>query len=81
MAARQRGIVVLALDEKPNIQVLERARPTQLMLPGQIERQEFDYIRHGTINMLVSLTLHTGHMGWCACRATMGSTFDQQCNV
>lgn len=59
----QRGVVVLALDEKPNIQVLERARLTQLMLPGQIERQAFDYIRHGTVNLLVSLTLHTGHMG------------------
>jgi hypothetical protein len=29
--------VVLALDEKPNIQVLERAAPKQLMRPGQIE--------------------------------------------
>jgi len=59
----QRGTVVVAIDEKPNIQVLERAQPTQLMLPKQIERQEFDYIRHGTVNMLVSLTLQTGHMG------------------
>lgn len=59
----QRGVVVLALDEKPNMQVLERAHPTQLMWPGQMERQEFDYVRHGTVNMLVSLTLHTGHMG------------------
>lgn len=57
------GIVVLALDEKPNLQVLERAHPTLLMLPGQPERRAFDYIRHGTVNMLVSLTLHTGHMG------------------
>jgi len=62
----QQGTVVMTIDEKPNIQVLERAQPTQptqLMLPGQIERQEFDYIRHGTVNMLTSLTLHTGHMG------------------
>lgn len=58
-----KGIVVLAVDEKPNLQVLERAHPVLPMLPGQPERQSFDYIRHGTVNMLVSLTLHTGHMG------------------
>ena len=33
------------------------------MRPGQVERQEFDYIRHGTINLLASLTTYTGHMG------------------
>lgn len=55
--------VLLALDEKPNLQVLERARPKQPMRAGQMERQEFDYIRHGTINLLASLTTYTGHMG------------------
>ena len=59
----QHGIVVVAVDEKPNIQVLERAHPIQGMRSGQIERRESEYIRHGTVNMLASLTLHTGHMG------------------
>ena len=58
----QRGEVVLAVDEKPNLQVLERAAPKQRMRPGQMERQEFEYRRHGTINLLVGLTLHTGQM-------------------
>lgn len=62
----QRGEVVLALDEKPNLQVLERAWPNQAMRPGQIERQEFDYYRHGTVQLLAGLTLHSGHM-WAAC--------------
>lgn len=62
----QRGEVVLALDEKPGMQVLERAAPTRGMQPGQIERQEFEYIRHGTINLLAGLTLHTGRM-WAEC--------------
>ncbi len=62
----QRGEVLLAVDEKPNLQVLERAHPKQPMRPGQIERQEFDYIRHGTIHLLAGLTLHTGHM-WSEC--------------
>jgi len=71
----QHGIVVMAIDEKPNIQVLERAQPTQLMLPEQIERREFDYIRHGTVNMLASLTLHTGHMGLQCLPANDGEHF------
>jgi hypothetical protein len=58
----QRGEVVLAADEKPNLQVLERVSPKQPMRPDQIERVDFDYKRHGTINLLVGLTLHTGHM-------------------
>jgi transposase len=62
----QQGIVVIAVDEKPGLQVLERAMPKQLMRPGQIERQEFDYDRHGTINLLVGLTLFNGRM-WAEC--------------
>jgi hypothetical protein len=62
----RRGEVVLAVDEKPNLQVLERATPKQPMRPGQIERQEFDYQRHGTLNLLTGLTLFTGHM-WAEC--------------
>jgi len=58
--------VILALDEKPNIQVLERCAPRRLLRPGEIERQEFEYIRHGTVNFLVALLVHSGKMrGWC----------------
>ena len=60
----KRGEVILAVDEKPNIQVLERnIRP---MCAGQIERQEFTYERHGTLTVLVGLTLYNGHM-WSEC--------------
>ena len=62
----QRGEVILCTDEKPNLQVLERARPTQRMQPGQIERQEFEYKRHGTLNLLVGLTVYNGRM-WAEC--------------
>lgn len=62
----EHGEVILALDEKPNIQVLERCAPRRLMRPGEIERQEFEYIRHGTVNFLVALVVHSGKMrGWC----------------
>ena len=56
----QRGEVVLAMDEKPNLQVLERAAPTQPMRAGQIERQKFEYHRHGTVNLWAGLTLYNG---------------------
>jgi len=62
----QRGEVIICADEKPNLQVLERAMPTQLMRPGQIERQEFEYIRHGTVNLLAGLIVYTGRM-WAEC--------------
>ncbi len=61
-----RGEVVLCLDEKPNIQVLERRCPTRSMRPSHIQSREFEYVRHGTVNFLVKLVVHTGQMrGWC----------------
>ena len=62
----QRGEVLIGVDEKPNIQVLERAAPTQAMRPGQIEHQEFEYVRHGTLNLLAGLIIHNGRM-WAEC--------------
>jgi hypothetical protein len=62
----QRGEVIICADEKPNIQVFEHKRPTQLMRPGQIERQEFEYKRHGTVNLFAGLILFNGHM-WAEC--------------
>jgi hypothetical protein len=56
----------VGLDEKPNLQVLERAAPKQPMRRGQMERQEFEYQRHGTINLLAGLTLYNGRM-WSEC--------------
>ena len=62
----RRGEAILCADEKPNIQVLERAMPTQPMRPGQIERQEFEYKRHGTVNLLAGLIVYNGRM-WAEC--------------
>jgi hypothetical protein len=62
----QRGEVIVCADEKPNIQVLERAMPTQPIRPGQIERQEFEYKRHGTVNLLAGLIVYNGRM-WAEC--------------
>ena len=60
------GAVVICLDEKPNLQALERRCPTRQLNSGMIERREFEYIRHGTVNFATALIVHDGHMrGWC----------------
>jgi hypothetical protein len=58
--ARQ-GIWVVTTDEKPNHQVLERC-PIRRAISGSIEQQEFAYTRHGTVNLLFLLIVHTGRM-------------------
>jgi len=55
------NIWVVCADEIPNVQVLER-EPIRRARPGQIERQEFEYIRHGTVNIVLFLVVHTGRM-------------------
>jgi hypothetical protein len=58
--ARQ-GVWVVCADEIPNLQVLQR-EPIRRAIPGHIEQQEFEYIRHGTVNLLLLLAVHTGAM-------------------
>ena len=55
----ERGILVICVDEKPNLQVLERAQPTRWMAPGHIEHQEFEYIRHGTLCFIINFDVAT----------------------
>jgi transposase len=57
----EQGIWVVCVDEVPTFQVLER-RPIRRAIPSSIEQQEFDYTRHGTVNMLVFLVVHSGLM-------------------
>lgn len=55
------GFWVVCEDELPNFQVLER-RPIRRAIPGSIEQQEFEYKRHGTVNVLAFLAVHSGRM-------------------
>lgn len=57
----ERGIWTVCVDESPNRQVLER-QPLRRAIPGSMEQQEFEYIRHGTVNILVFLIVHSGQM-------------------
>ena len=57
----QQGIWVVCADEMPNLQILER-QPIRRAIPGSIEQREFEYTRHGTVNLLLFLVVHTGQM-------------------
>ena len=52
--------VVLCVDEKPQIQALERTAPTLPVRPGHPEAASFDYIRHGTTTLFAALEVATG---------------------
>src|SRR5680860_877661 len=52
--------VVFAVDEKPQIQALDRTAPTLPMLPTTPERATHDYIRHGTLDLFAALDMATG---------------------
>jgi len=47
--------LVLCVDEKAQIQALDRSQPLLPMRPGQAERRSADYVRHGTINLFAAL--------------------------
>ena len=55
------GLWVVCVDEMPNLQILER-HPIRRARPGRIEHQEFEYTRHGTVNLLLFLIVHSGRM-------------------
>ena len=51
---------VFSVDEKPQIQALQRTAPVLPMIPGVPERRTFDYVRHGTIDLFAALNIATG---------------------
>jgi transposase len=52
--------LVLCVDEKSQIQALDRTQPLLPMQPGQTERRTHDYRRHGTISLFAALDTATG---------------------
>lgn len=59
-ALHQAGIHVISSDEKTGIQALERAAPTLGVKPGRVERQEYEYVRHGTQCLIANFEVATG---------------------
>ena len=52
--------IVLCVDEKSQIQALDRTAPMLPMQPGLPERRTHDYIRHGTTTLFAALNIATG---------------------
>ena len=49
-----RKIHLVSTDEMTGIQALERLNSKKLVLPGSVEKQEFEYIRHGTQTLIAN---------------------------
>lgn len=52
--------LVLCVDEKSQIQALDRTQPMLPMRPGQVERRTHDYKRHGTTTLFAALDIEAG---------------------
>jgi transposase len=61
MAPPERALV-LCVDEKSQIQALDRSQPMLPMRPGQPERRTHDYKRHGTTSLFAALDVATGRV-------------------
>jgi hypothetical protein len=56
------GAHVMSTDEMTGVQALERLHPSLPMLPGHVERLEFEYERHGTLSLIANLDVATGQV-------------------
>jgi DDE superfamily endonuclease len=54
------GERVLCNDELTGVQALERLAPGLPLAPGHVQRQEFEYLRHGTLSLIASRDVVTG---------------------
>lgn len=61
MAPPDRALV-LCVDEKSQIQALDRSQPMLPMRPGQAARRTHDYKRHGTTSLFAALDVATGRV-------------------
>lgn len=64
------GERTLSTDEMSGIQALERKYPDLPMRPGQVQRREFEYIRHGTQTLIANLDVVSGHLIGSTCGDT-----------
>jgi transposase len=62
--ARMTPIYTVSVDEKPGVQALGTTAPDKPPVPGKHRGigRDHEYVRHGTLSILASLDLHTGHV-------------------
>ncbi|MCT7982242.1 transposase [Laspinema sp. A4] len=58
----ENGVHLISTDEMTGIQALERAYPTKSMIPGEVKRIEFEYIRHGTLSLIANWDIFKGQV-------------------
>jgi transposase len=56
------GALVLCVDEKTQVQALDRTAPVLPLRPGLPERRTHDYVRHGTTNLYAALDVASGYV-------------------
>jgi len=54
--------IVLCVDEKPQVQALDRTQPVLPLAPARTERATHDYARHGTTSLFAALDVATGRV-------------------
>lgn len=54
--------LLVSVDEKTGIQAKSRRHPTIRTQPGQVERREFEYRRHGTVSIIAAMDVATGQV-------------------
>ncbi|MGH3547842.1 MAG: IS630 family transposase [Pseudonocardiaceae bacterium] len=52
--------VLFSVDEKTAMAARSRKRATRPVRPGQPERREFEYVRHGTVSLIAAMNVTTG---------------------
>ena len=66
----EKGERVESVDEMTGVQAWERKHPGLSMLPGKVERREFEYIRHGTLSCMFNFDVATGQLAANSCGKT-----------
>ena len=74
-------VLVFCVDEKSQIQALDRTQPLLPLQPGQVERRTHDYQRHGTTSLFAALELKTCRVIGPLHRRHRSSEFRQFLNV
>ena len=64
------GARVESVDEMTGVQALERKHPGLPMVPGKVERREFEYIRHGTLSFTFNFDVANGQLAATSCGKT-----------
>lgn len=61
----QTRAVVMCVDERSQVQALDRSQPVLPMRPGQAERRTHDFYRHGTTSLFAALDVASGKVIAC----------------